>query len=69
MLEGAEGVYQSARDKKGSEQAHTKELHAKIGELTLEIDFYNTRRCHQGLDRSTPDQVYYGLPRGLSKVA
>ena len=33
------------------------------------IDFYNTRRRHQGLDRSTPDQVYYGLPRGLPKVA
>ena len=33
------------------------------------IDFYNTRRRHQGLDRSTPDQGYYGLPRGLSKVA
>ena len=39
LLEGAESVYQSAQDKKGSEQAHTKELHAKIGELTLEIDF------------------------------
>ena len=39
LLEGAGSVYQSARDKKGSEQAHTKELHAKIGELTLEIDF------------------------------
>ena len=33
------------------------------------IDFYNTRRRHQGLDRSTPDLVYYGLPRGLPKVA
>ena len=33
------------------------------------IDFYNTCRRHQGLDRSTPDQVYYGLPRGLPKVA
>ena len=33
------------------------------------IDFYNTRRRHQGIDRSTPDQVYYGLPRGLRKVA
>ena len=32
-------------------------------------DFYNTRRRHQGLDRSTPNQVYYGLPRGLTKVA
>ena len=69
LLEGAENVYQSARDKKSSEQAHTKELHAKTGQLTLEIDFYNTRRRHQGLDRSTPDQVYYGLPRGLPKVA
>lgn len=39
LLEGAEGVYQSARDKKSSEQAYTKELHAKIGELTLEIGF------------------------------
>ena len=39
LLEGAESVYQGARDKKGEEQAHTKELHAKIGELTLEIDF------------------------------
>lgn len=33
------------------------------------IDFYNTSRRHQGFDRSTPDQVYYGLPRGLQKVA
>lgn len=32
------------------------------------IDFYNTRRHHQRLDRFTPDQVYYGLPRGLPKV-
>ena len=32
------------------------------------IDFYNTRRRHQGLDRSTPDQVYYGLPRRLPRV-
>ena len=39
LLQGAESVYQGARDKKGEEQAHTKELHAKIGELTLEIDF------------------------------
>ena len=39
LLEGAESVYGNARDKKISEQAHTKELHAKIGELTLEIDF------------------------------
>ena len=69
LLEGAENVYQSARDKKSSEQVHTKELHAKIGQLTLEIDFYNTRQRHRGLDRSTPDQVYHGLPSGLPKVA
>ncbi len=39
LLDGAEGVYQGSRDKKGSDQANTKELHAKIGQLTLEIDF------------------------------
>ena len=29
LLEGAESVYQSAWDKKGSEHVHTKEPHAK----------------------------------------
>ena len=43
LLEGAETIYGNAQDKKISEQAHTKELHAKIGELTLEIDFYPKR--------------------------
>ena len=69
LLECTENVYQNARNKKSSEQAHTKELHTKIGQLTLEIDFYNTHRRHRELDRSTPDQVYYGLPHGLPKVA
>ena len=35
----------------------------------FKTDFYNTRWRHQGLDRSTSNQVYYGLPRGLPKVA
>ena len=39
LLEGAETIYGSAWDKKISEQSHTKELHAKTGQLTLEIDF------------------------------
>lgn len=69
LLECTENSYQSAQNKNSSEQAHTKELHAKIGQLTLEIYFYNTRRHHRRLDRSTPDQVYYGLPHGLPKVA
>ena len=39
LLEGAETIYGSTGDKKTCEQAQTKELHAKIGQLTIEIDF------------------------------
>ena len=31
------------------------------------IDFYNTRRRHQGLDRSTPNQVYYESASWITK--
>ena len=31
------------------------------------MDFYNSRRRHQELDKSIPDQVYYDLPLHYQK--
>jgi len=39
LLENASGVFGSARDRQQADEAHLKELHAKIGQLTLENDF------------------------------
>ena len=39
LLEQADSVFGSAQEHKSSDEARLKELHAKIGELTLENDF------------------------------
>ena len=39
LLEQADSVFGSAHEHKSSDEARLKELHAKIGELTLENDF------------------------------
>jgi len=43
-----------------------KQAKEKIGAW---IGNYNQNRRHYGLDRMTPDQVYYDLPSGLPKAA
>jgi transposase-like protein len=39
LLEQADSVFGSSQERKNMDEAHLKELHAKIGELTLENDF------------------------------
>jgi transposase-like protein len=39
LLEQADSVFGSAQEHKSADEAQLKELHAKIGELTLENDF------------------------------
>lgn len=39
LLENASGVFGNTRDRQQADEAHLKELHAKIGQLTLENDF------------------------------
>lgn len=39
LLDNAPAVFGSQQDQKKSDEAHIKDLHAKIGELTLENDF------------------------------
>ena len=39
LLEQADSVFGSAQEHKSADEARLKELHAKIGELTLENDF------------------------------
>ena len=39
MLEQADSVFGSSQESKNTDEAHLKDLHAKIGELTLENDF------------------------------
>ena len=39
LLEQADTVFGSAHDRKTADDSHLKNLHAKIGELTLENDF------------------------------
>ena len=38
LLEQAESVFGSSQERKNADAAHLKDLHAKIGELTLEND-------------------------------
>jgi putative transposase len=33
------------------------------------FNFYNTERSHQSLDNRTPDEVYFGLPHPMARVA
>ena len=47
LLEGAAGVLGSGRVEAGPTPVDLKALHAKIGELALENDFFG-RRAHQG---------------------
>ena len=39
LLEQADTVFGSGQDRKVADEAHLKDLHAKIGELALENDF------------------------------
>ncbi len=39
LLDQAESVFGSSQEYKSADEAHTKDLHAKIGQLTLETDF------------------------------
>lgn len=39
MLDNASSVFGSTQDQKKADEAHIKDLHAKIGQLTLENDF------------------------------
>lgn len=39
LLEQADSVFGSSQERKNTYEAHLKDLHAKIGELTLENDF------------------------------
>ena len=42
LLDQAESVFGSGQERKAADEMHTKDLHAKIGELTLENDFLPT---------------------------
>ena len=39
LLDQAEAVFGSRQERQASDEGHLKDLHAKIGELTLENDF------------------------------
>ena len=43
LLEQVSTVFESSADKKRDHEAEVKELHAKIGELTMERDFLSSR--------------------------
>lgn len=46
--------------------ASVSEARASIGRY---LDFFNTRRPHQGLGRQTPDQAYFNAPLPIPAVA
>ena len=46
--------------------ASVSEARASIGRY---LDFYNTRRPHQGLGRRTPDQAYFNALLPIPAVA
>ena len=46
--------------------ASVSEARASIGRY---LDFYNSRRPHQGLARQTPDQTYFNAPLPIPAAA
>lgn len=46
LLDGAVNVFESGVDKKRDQDAVVQELHAKIGELTMERDFLSGKLRH-----------------------
>jgi hypothetical protein len=51
MLEGATGIFGSTREKSNSEdfERQRDELHAKIGQLSVEVDFLRKKSKQLGL--------------------
>lgn len=51
MTEGATGIFGSTREKSGTEdfERQRDELHAKIGQLTVEVDFLRKKSKQLGL--------------------
>ena len=51
MTEGATGIFRSTRDKPDTEdfERQRDELHAKIGQLTVEVDFLRKKSKQLGL--------------------
>ncbi len=62
LQENAVGVFATAAEKHAA-GPDLKDLHAKIGQQALEIDFYNRRRPHSTLDGKTPDMAYFNLTK------
>ena len=69
LLEGASGIFGAAVTPEPAPAVDVKTLHAKIGELTLDLGFYNRMRPHSSLGGQTPDRAYLNQPTPIPAAA